>query len=331
MNKIVPHSKLKTVIYIFFSLITSLLTLGYFYNQTNKNVLNNNSINKGVGWINNQSYYSGSELSFSFKNSNEISFKLTTHSKADQGIEIFIDDNSYFISSPNLNSQKLSIAVDKNKPHTVAVKHFCTYLFDPCQISLTGIYLESGAQITPYQKHSKIISVFGDSISTIYGRNNYSQILANDIGYELHNASIIQSSISNVPKVDNGIKRYKKDLMKFKSDTTIIFLGTNDAKENVDPEVFKDDYSKIVSDIKSFNPNGKIFLVGILHRKDLSDSTIWMYNEIIKEIAHTNNAYYIDTNNWLNDNDYADDIHPSYESQKKLADHLKQYIYPVLK
>ncbi len=322
---------LRKVFFLFLVLIIFFLTIYLVKSDSNKNILGDTNINTGNGWKNYQSYYSGSEISFSFKNSNEISFTVETDSNSDQGIEIFIDNEKYILSSPNLNNQKLSITVDKNKPHTVAIRHFCSFFNNPCQIKLSGIFLESSAVITPYQKHSKVLSVLGDSISTIYGRYNYSQILADNLGYELHNASIMGSTLSNTERADDGIDRYKKDLMQSNSDAIIIFMGSNDIKGGISLSDFSKDYSKIVTDVKTFNSKSKIFLVGILHRKDLNDAIIYKYNEIIKDIAKINKAYYIDTNSWLEENDYADEIHPSIEGQKKILDNFGNFLYPILK
>ena len=134
MQKSFLHQSIKFLFLSFFTLIAFYLLFNLFINIKNSNILNNNSVNQGVGWKNNQSFYSGSELGFIFKNSRRISFEFSTTSKADQGAEILIDNDKYFISSPNLNNQQLSISVNKNEPHTVRIRHFCTFLYFPCNI-----------------------------------------------------------------------------------------------------------------------------------------------------------------------------------------------------
>jgi lysophospholipase L1-like esterase len=295
------------------------------------NVLNDKSINFGEGWENSQSLYAGSELNFIFINSKEITFELDTKSKADQGVEIFVDDKVYTLSSPNIESQKLSIKVDKNKPHTITMRHFCSYLYNPCQVALKAIFLDKGARLSPYQLHHKILSVFGDSISTMYEKNNYTQILAQDLGYELHNASIMGSTISRVKGADSASLRYRKDLMSFRSDIIILFLGTNDAGAQVSLDTFDKDYSKIIFDVKKYNPKGKIFLVGLLPRKDIDDNILENYNEIIKKIAESYQLTYVDSSSWLTENDFSDAIHPSLEGQKKIAERLKAVLSPFMK
>ncbi|MEK7502685.1 MAG: SGNH/GDSL hydrolase family protein [Patescibacteria group bacterium] len=329
-KKIKPYLTLICfVILIIF--ITFYATKAFLPSISTTNIVNNKLVDWGIGWKNKQSFYSGSELEFKFNNSRRISFEFSTTSKADQGAEILIDNDKYFISSPNLNNQQLSISVNNNEPHTVRIRHFCTFLYFPCNITLKNVYLDNHSELIPYKSNKKVLSILGDSISTIYGKENYSFMLADSLDYELHNASVLSSTVSKISDVDNAIKRYKKDMMSFKSDMIIIFLGTNDAARNVPFNDFEKDYSKIVSDIKSFNPNTKIFLVGILKRNDVNENILQNYNNIIKNVAEKNKVYFIDPLSWLDKNDLSDNIHPSIEAQKKLSEKFLEAISTRIK
>lgn len=311
--------------------IIIVLISAYFattYSSGQKNVVNNLSLVRGVGWKNNKSNYSGSEMGFLFKNSGSVSFAFSTKSKADQKIEISIDNKSYQLQSPNLNDQKMTISVDKRMAHTASVRYYCESFYNPCDIELKGIYLDSIATILPYKPHTKLLSILGDSISTIYGKDNYSYFLAKDLGYELHDASTVGETVTNVKGYKNAISAFQNDILPFKSNAVMIFLGTNDISNNVQVDKFQKDYSKIVERIKEKAPN--IFLVGILERKDLSNDLIQNYNLAINEIADKYNVTYIDTSSWLTPNDYVDDIHPTREAQQKIAENLNQ-VLEVLK
>ena len=85
------------------------------------------------------------------------------------------------------------------------------------------MYILIITELIPYKSNKKVLSILGDSISTIYGKENYSFMLADSLDYELHNASVLSSTVSKISDVDNAIKRYKKDMMSFKSDMIIIF------------------------------------------------------------------------------------------------------------
>lgn len=312
-------------------LITAIILCSlWFFGNKSENFLNNKLIDHGVGWKNNKSFYAGSEMNFIFSNSKSVTIEVSTNSKADQGIEVFIDDKTYLLPSSIKQSEKLSVKVDKNKFHSVTIRHFCTYLYYPCEVTLDSIFLDGLAKLFPYQHHKMILSILGDSISTIYGVNNYSQLTANSLKYELHNSSIMGSTVSVVRGVDSASLRYKKDLMSFKSNTIIIFMGTNDVGSNVQLGEFEKSYSDIVANLKLHNPQSKLFLVGILPRNDINYTTILQYNEVIRNIALNQNAQYVDISNVLNETDFSDSIHPSIDGQKKIAVFLKGILSSIL-
>ena len=297
------------------------------------NKINDREISWGIGWNKHISQYSGSELGFTMENSPTLSFEIQSDSMADQGLQIFIDNTPNTLNLPltKPNIKKLTLNIDKKKSHVVSLRYFCTYLYHPCTITLNGIYAEGQARLLPYEVNKKIVSILGDSVSTIYGQKNYSFKLADNLGFQLHNASILGSTVSKVDGMDSAINRYTKDLEPFKSDITIVFLGTNDVGNNVPTDIFEHDYSKIVKDIKDFNHNGKLFLVGPLYRRDIQMNVLENYNNIIKKIAEEQHLYFIETLNWLSPDDFSDAIHPSVESQDKIASHFYSAISAYLK
>jgi len=314
-----------------FFLIISFFTYSFFYNPE-ENIINNDLIEWGAGWKNNQSFYSGSELGFIVDNTKVLSIEIKSESKADQELEIIIDNKNYYLSSSaDSNIQRLTIYLDNKSSHKINIRHSCIYFYYPCELTLTGIYINKHANLLPFTLSKKIVSILGDSLSTIYGKQNYSRLFADSIGYQLHNASILGSTVSKVKDVDSATNRYEKDLKPFKSDLTIIFLGTNDVSNNVPLGVFESNYSQIVSDINRWNPDGKILLVGILPRNDISSNVLVSYDEVIKRISIANNAYFVDTAGWLQKSDFDDDIHPSATSQIKLAENFKEVISSKLR
>jgi len=310
------------IIFLLLTICVVISCAGLFLGNRTKNVLSDNLINHGVGWKNNQSTYAGSELSFRFTDSKKITFSIFTESKADQGIEIFVDGKVSFLNASKNQNKSISIKVEKDKLHTIVIRHFCTYLYDPCEIRLHSILLDGFAKLSSYPNHKKILSILGDSISTIYGTHNYSQIVTQNLGYELHNASIMGSTASMINGVDSATLRYKKDLMSFKSDLIVIFMGTNDVGAHVSLDVFEKNYSKIISDIRLYEPDSKIFLLGILPRKDIPDLKVQEYNNVINQIATKTYTTYIDTNSWLDGSDFSDAIHPSMYGENKMAKYL---------
>jgi len=159
----------------------------------------------------------------------------------------------------------------------------------------------------------------------MYGIQNYAFLLSDTLHFELHNASIMGSTITQVENANSASLRYERDLKQSKSTYTIIFLGTNDAKHSVDQEIFYETYSRMVEQILKWNSSQSVLLVGILPRKDLDQRIINSYNLMISKIATEQHLDYIDTSNWLTSEDFADDIHPSIEGQKKIFSKLLEY------
>lgn len=317
--------KVFAVIAIFF-IVLFLTFLYYLSLSSEKDISHDSNIWHGKGWNNNRSMYDGSEMGFTFNNSKTVSFEFSTPSKADQEIELIVDDETYRINTPHIDKQKLTIKVDKNSHHTALIRHVCTLFFEPCDMRLSSIYVDRMSTVRPYSPHKKVISVLGDSISTMYGRSNYTHMLAASLGYELHNASKLGSTVTEIKGSDNAISRYKKDLKSYNSEITLIFLGTNDAASNVSLEIFRSTYSKIIKDILIWNPKTNVVLVGILPRTDIEPAKITSYNEVIKDIAESTNSKFVDTSALLSDNDFSDAIHPSIAAHQKLFEKIKEEI-----
>lgn len=303
--------------------------LGYFFSsehfQRDIEFTNDQNIYRGQGWRNNQSRYSGSELGFIVTGTNEISLKFSTSSNATQEIEIYVNNNKQSVSSPNINNANIEIKLDKNKNNEILIRHICEFFYDPCEVKLDKAIARSSAKIKPYQPHKKSISVIGDSISTMYGNDNYTILLADKLGYELHNSSILSSTLVKIPSAPSAQDRYEKDISNYKSSITIIFLGTNDIANNVPVASFSATLNKIVTDLKQWN-TGKLFFVGILPRRDINSDVINSYNSEAENVAEKNGAVFIDTSIWLTDKDYADDIHPTLNAHKIISNNLYNLI-----
>lgn len=296
------------------------------YLTTQKDISKNTLIYWGTGWSNKKSEYDGSEFGFAFTNSGTVSVEYDLNSKSDQGIDVVIDGKNEPESASDTAGRIRTFSVDPKKNHTVSVRYYCTHLYDPCSISIIKIIIERKGKVYPYKPDKPVLSVLGDSISTMYGIRNYTRILSDTLNVQLHNASRMGSTISHVPEFDSAALRYEKEILPYGSAVVIIFLGTNDAKIRVPPDVFYENYSAIVRNMIDKNPGSKIFLAGILPRKDIDADTIAAYNTIISGVARLRDVSYIDTSDWITAADLADDIHPSADGQKKIADRFFQVI-----
>lgn len=260
-------------------------------------------------------------MGFIMTETDKLLLKFSTSSNANQEIEIYVNNNKQSVSSPNINNANIEIKLDKNQDNRIVIKHICEFFYDPCKVKLDNAMARSSAKIEPYQPHKKSISVIGDSISTMYGKNNYTILLANKLGHELHNSSILGSTLVKTPSAPSAQDRYEKDISNYKSSITIIFLGTNDIANSVPVASFGASLKKIVTDLKQWN-TGKLFFVGILPRRDINTTMINSYNSEAENVVEKNGAVFIDTSTWLTDKDYADDIHPTLNAHRIISNNL---------
>jgi len=170
------------------------------------------------------------------------------------------------------------------------------------------------------------LGVFGDSISVIYGGLNYTQLLSEWVGYDLHNSSILGSTVSVVPMRDSALSRYRSALSAHNPNVIIVFLGTNDLSYSVPIGTFSENYTALISGIKKYAPQSKIVTVGLLKRNDMDRGRITLYSDAIRKVARESGAVFLDPYHWLSYGDIPDGIHPSIESQSVLADRLYHFI-----
>lgn len=285
------------------------------------NIVNNEKINWGKGWNNKQSKYSGSELRFTVVNNKSISLKVSVpNPEPIQEMEITVEGKAFYLSSPDLEKKELTIHLKKesfNNPQEVRIRSFCTYQYIPCNVSIESIIVDGSAKLLSPPNLPKTLSVLGDSISTNFGSQNFTRYLADHLGYQLHNASVFHSTISKTEGI-SGISRLKKDVLDFKPNYVVVFLGTNDILENVSLNEFKQSYKAIVERLKKDSPKSKVILAGIIKSKALDPNTVDEFNETIQQVGASEHTIYIDTSGWLHDEDYMDSIHPSIQAQIKL-------------
>lgn len=325
----------KIFFFIFIILITFYITKTFVSSSLTKNIVDNKLISWGTGWKNKNTNYSGNELRFTIQNSKKISVKVSVpNQEPNQEIEITAEKKHYSLSYPDLNKKELTIYLDKNtyiKPTEIRIRSFCVYVDYPCSLTIDSINVDGSTKLMSTTGFpSKTIAFLGDSISSNFGRQNYTKDLADELDYQLHNASIFGSTLTKGNNGRDAISRYKKDIINFKPNVVIIFIGTNDAIENKSLTEFVDDYKTIIKDIKTNSKFSKIIAVGILKNR-ISNSNTLVYNSLIQNVAKLENIPYIDTYSWLNDSDYMDGIHPSLQAQQKLSVKFLEAIPTIIK
>lgn len=328
------------IIFIFGSLVI------FAPRSSQKNSISDQNIWWSTGWskLNNPvlnapmaiSRYGGSELRFNIRGTNilRITASSPNNEAGSQGIDVFVDGNMYSIVTPLYDTQLLlpDGALVPHKSYDIRVRHWCAGTLSPCEAGIQSIDVSTQALISkPAGVPKKVIAFLGDSISVSFGKMNFTYMIADKLGYQLHNASIFGSSVSPVPYWDNAIGRYQSDIVRFHPDVLVIFLGTNDLGQNIPIETFRQNYSQLISGIRKGSPNTRIITLGLMWRMDFSPADILRYSRVIEEVALANGLPYISPYSWLDKKDYQDVVHPSPSSQAKIAEKLYNSIATLIK
>lgn len=185
----------------------------------------------------------------------------------------------------------------------------------------------------------------GDSLTAGVGVNNYEKsypyLVAKKIASTSTKVTHINYSYSGA-RTSNVIKDLLPKVILDKPDVITLLIGTNDVFGNVSQAGFRENYEKIVTDLKS-QTTAKINIISIPILG--SDSLIWQphnlyfrakvlkFNKTIKEIADKNDITYIDLTtpttkySSANSSYYSVDmLHPSALSYK----YWSQIIYDHL-
>ncbi len=333
-----------------FHLIILLIILSVLFllkpKDNSKNILSNKSIWFSKDWkvLKNPfvkgemilSRYGGDETRFNIANTKSISFKVTSSNDYNnaQGMKVSVDGKNYELTTPNIDKKKLRVILDNSnssKKHSVIIMHWCGGSYSACDLALRKIDVDNKAVITPSGSvPKKTLAILGDSISVSWGDSNFTYLLADKLGYQLHNAGFFGMSVSEVPGWQSGLRQYYDDIVLFKPDVILVYLGTNDLGHKVPIGMFRNDYEKLIRGIKDGSLTSKIILVGLLRRGDYSSNQVLAYSDIIQKIAEDNKLVYLNPYTWLDETDLKDGLHPALGSQAKFADEFYKNLYPIL-
>ncbi len=281
------------------------------------------------------SRYGGSQMRFMVQNTDALTLEVNSPNSepSAQGIDIVVDGKTHTMVTP-LHNARLVIPMDSSPIGTVRnvmIRHFCASTLSVCEVGLTHIGVSSRAKIfRPNVALPKTLAIIGDSITSSFGKDNYSYALAEKLGMRLHNAGIFGSLLSHDPVWDSVMDRYKADIVAYAPDVVIVFIGTNDLGHLVPLETFRKNYSNMLSDMKKSLPNSTIVAMGLLRRQDFSATQIRMYSEVVRRVAQEQDVPYIDPFDWLEISDFQDVVHPAIASQRKLSERFYKEIVRVI-
>jgi len=278
------------------------------------------------------SRFGGSEVSFRLKNATMLRVEADGVNTVpdEQMLELHIGDAVYTLASPFMN-KRLDIPVPAGELVPVTARVICSSAMVPCDVRIRSLSVDTGSTVmSPESPEKPVIAILGDSLTSSFGPKNYSYLLADRLGYRMHNAGIFGSSVSPVAGWDSALLRVSGDISEFKPDVAVVFAGTNDLAHTVPLDVFRSNYAALLSRIREETPSTRVIAVGLLRRKDFSEQEVRSYSNAIRAEASLKGISYIDPYTWLDTSDLQDVVHPSPQSQAKLADKMYQALVPLI-
>ena len=188
------------------------------------------------------------------------------------------------------------------------------------------------------------VCVFGDSI--VWGANSLSKSWAALLGDYLFKKDIYMYNLGiSGDTTHDLLKRFRQECAVRSPDYVLISLGINDSslmngRAWVTPQRFKRNVIDLISQAKAFTK--KVCIVGITPVNDAimqpvpwalvsySNERIQQYDVILKECAKTCGIHYIPVFDVLKNSDLDDGVHPTAAGHKKLYEHIRKSLQPVL-
>lgn len=332
----------KNISYFLIAIVVCLLGYILLVQTRERNVVDDKKIVWSPEWRNIKgetgkiTEYSGSSFIFAFRGSKSLHISLSTLSE-EQNVKLQVNLNGrdLFLENPNINQKEFAIKIpaeNRNDIQIARVTWFCTGSVGSCENKIQTVLLDDGWLLDVPEEKKRSLAILGDSVSLARLDKNYSAIVANQIGYRLHNASVWGGTVGSTNGKKPAIFRYQSDIISYKPDLVIIFMGINDVNQRLSTKEFKDSYEKIVEGIISSLPQAKILTVGMLQGEDSSlDSNLKnQFNAIIQDIASRKKIFYLNSNTWLSADDYDDQFHPNISGQEKIAKNIINFIVNVV-
>jgi lysophospholipase L1-like esterase len=267
--------------------------------------------------------YGGLTFSFNVAGSEIVQFDISSpFSDKTGGIEIWMDGEEYHFSNIELDRTITLRGSKKFGAHKIYGRMYCTgYPSNQCEIRINSIKLDPKANVSINKSilSKNLIAVVGDSISVLYGKDNYTFKIADEMGFNLLNASIPGLAMREKTGAFSGKTIVREITSLYKPDIIIIALGTNDITEDISVERFQADYDQLLKYIADDGKEPIIVTLGLFKRNDYPKKTVKTYSRAIQYVAKNYDVNYIDPYDWLSSEDFNDTIHPKKEIQEKIA------------
>ncbi len=271
--------------------------------------------------------YGGSELRFAVTGKAQARVVFSDFGPVDQnGVQIWVNGNEIGVpDADGISEQEVRISSDA-APYEVRIRAYCSGT-EYCRLRIRSITLSGNGSIRQSgMMHKANVAVLGDSITSLYGKENYTYVMADRNTWLLHNASSIGSTVARNFGTKSGLDRVGNDIIPFRPDVVIVALGTNDAVKNVPPDTFAESYDKLLTELLTSLHGSRLYTVGLFTDHLLRYPSAARYDQLIQETSIRHGATFIPMADVLERTDYIDELHPSLDAQRKMADHVLQML-----
>jgi acyl-CoA thioesterase I len=185
------------------------------------------------------------------------------------------------------------------------------------------------------QEPKSTIVFLGDSITAGYGLDESQaypalisqKIVAAHLPYEVVNAGVSGDTTAG------GLRRLDW-LLQRQIDVLVIALGGNDGLRGISPQSTAANLQAMIDKVKARSPNTKIVIAGMRMPPNLGADYTAEFQKVFPAIAQKNNVrlipFLLENVGGRRDLNQPDQIHPTAEGQKLIADIVWQALQPIL-
>ncbi|TVQ67679.1 MAG: arylesterase [Balneolaceae bacterium] len=202
-------------------------------------------------------------------------------------------------------------------------------------VILFFIFLQAFNPAEAQVRESRTILFFGDSITAGYGidmEEAFPALIASridslNLAYRSVNAGLSGETSAG------GLRRVEW-VLRQGVDIFVLELGGNDGLRGIDPESTKQNLQGIIDKVAESNPEATLLLTGMQAPPNMGESYTRRFQQIFEELASENSVIFMPfiLERVAGDPDLnlPDGIHPTEEGHRLIADHLWEYLYPML-
>ncbi|MBK0383631.1 hypothetical protein I5M32_11745 [Pedobacter sp. SD-b] len=287
------------------------------------------------------SYWGGAYFNLSFKG-NAVKINLTSP------VSVYVKlDDGKMVLYKNVSGW---VKITPDTLHSITHHLQVIAKFQNDEIQLAALALNEGGKLLKSVKKKHWVEYIGDSITsgdrTTQGNTSAYPWLCS----ELLNVAHTQISYCGIPLVSGYHHNYKGapeigmesaylnlkqpnhpdntewDFTNAAPDILIINLGTNDHNLQVDTVLFKQTITQFTRNLRFIYPNSHILVMvpfNQAYRKEITEM-------VLNEQKRDKKLQLINTENWLNSNDFVDGTHPTDAAHLKISARLVKIIKPLL-